>query len=41
MMDHEESSSRMFDDLDDLDNPTITNYDMDEWFPKDGSHDRD
>jgi hypothetical protein len=38
MRDHEESPSRMFDDLDD---PTIANYDVDEWFPEDGSCDRD
>jgi hypothetical protein len=38
MRDHEESPSRMYDDLD---NPTIADYDVDEWFPKDGSHDRD
>jgi hypothetical protein len=38
MRDHEEISSRMFDDLDD---PTHVDYDMDEWFLKDGSHDHD
>jgi hypothetical protein len=39
--DHEESLSRMFDDLDDLDDPTEANYDVDEWFLEDGSRDRD
>jgi hypothetical protein len=29
------------DDLDDLDDLTEVNYDMDEWFPKDGSNARD
>jgi hypothetical protein len=38
MRDHEESPSRMYDDLDD---PTIANYDVDEWFPEDESRDRD
>jgi hypothetical protein len=28
-------------ELDDLDDPTETNYDVDEWYPKDGSNDRD
>jgi hypothetical protein len=41
MRDHEESLSRMFDDLDDLDDPTEANYDVDEWFLEDGSRDRD
>jgi hypothetical protein len=41
MRDHEESSSRMFDDFDDLDDLTEVDYDVDEWFPEDGSHDRD
>jgi hypothetical protein len=31
----------MMDDLDDLDDPTEASFDMDEWFPKDGSNDRD
>jgi hypothetical protein len=39
--DYEESLSRMMDDLDDLDDPTVADYDMNEWFPKDGSNDRD
>jgi hypothetical protein len=41
MRDHEESPSRMFDDLNNLDDPTIADYDVDEWFPEDGSCDRD
>jgi hypothetical protein len=36
MRDHEESQSRVYDDLDDS---TIAEYDVDEWFPKVGSHD--
>jgi hypothetical protein len=36
--DYEESPSRMMDDLDD---PIEASSDMDEWFPKDGSNDRD
>jgi hypothetical protein len=39
MRDHEESPSRMFDDLDDLDDLTEADYDMDEWFLEDGSRD--
>jgi hypothetical protein len=31
----------MMDDLDDLDDPTEADYDMNEWFPEDGSNDRD
>jgi hypothetical protein len=38
MRDHEESPSRM---CDDLDNPTLADYDVDEWFFEDGSRDRD
>jgi hypothetical protein len=38
MREYEESPLRMFDDLDD---PTIADYDVDEWFPEYGSHDRD
>jgi hypothetical protein len=38
MRDYEESTPRMMDDLDD---PTKASSDMDEWFPKDGSNDRD
>jgi hypothetical protein len=47
MRDYEESSSRMMnvpyelDDLDDLDDSTETDYDVDEWFPADGSNDQD
>jgi hypothetical protein len=33
MMDYEESPSRMFDDMDDLDDSTEADYDVDEWFP--------
>jgi hypothetical protein len=38
MRDHEESLLRMYGDLDE---PTIADYNVDEWFPKDGSRDRD
>jgi hypothetical protein len=38
MRDHEESPSRMFDDLDDL---TEAKYNVDDWFLEDGSRDRD
>jgi hypothetical protein len=47
MRDYKESPSRMMngphelDDLDGLDDPTEVDYDMDEWFPEDGSNDRD
>jgi hypothetical protein len=41
MRDYEESTLRMFDDLDDLDDPTEADYDMDEWFPEDGNCDCD
>jgi hypothetical protein len=41
MRDYEESPLRMMDDLDDLDDLTKDSTDMDEWFPKDGSNDRD
>jgi hypothetical protein len=42
MRDFEESLPRMMDDLDDLDDdPNKGRSDMDEWFPKDGSNDRD
>jgi hypothetical protein len=41
MRDFEESLPRMMDDLDDLDDdPNEGRSDMDEWFPKDGSNDR-
>jgi hypothetical protein len=32
--DHEESSSRMYDNLDDV---TLDDYDVEDWFPEDGS----
>ncbi len=39
---YEASSSRMMDDLDDLDDdPNEGRSDMDEWFLEDGSNDRD
>jgi hypothetical protein len=41
MRDYEESPSTMMDDLDDLDDLTEVDYDVDEWFPADGSNDRD
>jgi hypothetical protein len=47
MRDYEESLSRMdngpheLDDLDDLDDPIEADYDVDEWFPEDGSNDQD
>jgi hypothetical protein len=42
MRDYEESPPRMMDDLDDLDDdPNEGCSDMDEWFPEDGSNDRD
>jgi hypothetical protein len=41
MMDYKESLSRMMDDLDDLDDLTEADYNMNEWFPEDGSNDRD
>jgi hypothetical protein len=31
----------MMDDLDDLNDPTEAYFDMDEWFPEDGSSDQD
>jgi hypothetical protein len=31
----------MMDNLDDLDDPTEANYNVDEWFPEDGSNDQD
>jgi hypothetical protein len=39
--DYEDSPSRMMDDLDDLDDPTKADYNMNEWFPENGSNDRD
>jgi hypothetical protein len=42
MRDYEGSSPRMMDDFDDLDDDLNEGRsDMDEWFPKDGSNDRD
>jgi hypothetical protein len=41
MIDREESPSRMMDDLDDLDNPTEADYDVDEWYLENGNNDRD
>jgi hypothetical protein len=39
--DYEESPPRLMDDLDDLDDPTEADYDVNEWFLEDGSNDRD
>jgi hypothetical protein len=42
MRDYEESLPRMIDHLDDLDDDQNEGHsDMDEWFPEDGSNDRD
>jgi hypothetical protein len=42
MRDYEKSPPMMMDDLDDLDDdPNEGHSDMDEWFPEDGSNDRD
>jgi hypothetical protein len=42
MRDYEKSPPRMMYDFDDLDDdPNECCSDMDEWFPKDGSNDRD
>jgi hypothetical protein len=47
MRDYEVSPLRMvdgpheLDDLDDLDDLNEADYDVDEWFPEDGSNDRD
>jgi hypothetical protein len=42
MRDYEESPPRMMDDLNDMgDDPNEGCSDMDEWFPEDGSNDRD
>jgi hypothetical protein len=42
MRNYEESPPRMMVDLDDLDDDPNEGYsDMDEWFPEDGSNDRD
>jgi hypothetical protein len=39
--DYEESRLRMMDNLDDLDDPTEADYNVDEWFLADGSNDQD
>jgi hypothetical protein len=41
LRDYEESPSRGMDDWDDLDDPNEAYSNMDEWFPLDGSNDRD
>jgi hypothetical protein len=41
MRDYEESPLRMMENLDDLDDLTKADYNMNEWFPEDGSNDRD
>jgi hypothetical protein len=42
MRDYEVHPLRMVDDFDDLDDdPNEGHSDVDEWFPKDGSNDRD
>jgi hypothetical protein len=41
LRDYEESPSRIMDDPDELDDPTEADYDVDEWYPEDGSSDRD
>jgi hypothetical protein len=41
MRDYEESPLRMMDDPHELDDPTETDYDVDEWYPMEGSNDRD
>jgi hypothetical protein len=42
MRDYEERPPRMMEDLDDLDDdPNEGRSDMDEWFPEDGSNNRD
>jgi hypothetical protein len=39
--DYVESSSTMMDDLDDFDDLTVADYNVNKWFPEDGSNDRD
>jgi hypothetical protein len=39
--DYEESPPRMLDDPHELDDPTEADYDVDEWYPEDGSNVRD
>jgi hypothetical protein len=41
MRDCEQSPSRMMDDLHELDDPSEADYDVDEWYPEDGSNDQD
>jgi hypothetical protein len=44
MREYEESPLRMVNgphELDDLDDLTEADYDVDEWFPEDGSNDQD
>jgi hypothetical protein len=41
MRDDEASPSRMMDDLDDLDDPTEADYNVNEWVLEDGSNYRD
>jgi hypothetical protein len=41
MRDYEESPSRMMDDPYELDGATKADYDVDEWYPEDGSTDQD
>jgi hypothetical protein len=41
MRDYEESPSRMMDGPHELDDPTEADYDVDAWFPMDGSNDQD
>jgi hypothetical protein len=41
MSDYEESPLRMVDDLGDLDDRTEGDYDVNKWYPEDGSSDRD
>jgi hypothetical protein len=41
MRDYKESPSRMMDDPHELDDPTEADYDVDEWYPVDGSNGRD
>jgi hypothetical protein len=36
-----ENGSHELDDLNDLDDPTKVDYDVDEWFPEDGSNYQD
>jgi hypothetical protein len=40
MRDYEESPSRIMDDPHELGDPAKADYDVDEWYPEDGSIDR-